>query len=248
MTKKFITAVQFLTIIPINRNIQILPEELAKSTFFFPLVGIIIGSFLVITNEVFSPIFSNLLVACVILIVEIVITCGFHLDGLIDTFDGLFSGFKNRDRIIEIMKDSRVGGMGVIFLFVFLLLKFSLIYELSPLFKNKILLLMPGFGRWTTVLGVRFFPSAITNSNSSLGRIYKKSIENKEFFISTLFLLLAGVLILKSKFILFFLIITLLIIIFFLYIKIKIGGITGDILGAGCEIGEVLFLIIGVLL
>lgn len=246
--KKFVNAIQFLTIIPINRNMQTNPEELAKSTVFFPLVGVIVGSFLVITNEFFSLIFSNLLVACFILITEIVITCGFHLDGFVDTCDGLFSGFKNKDRIIEIMKDSRVGGMGVIFLFVFLLLKFSLIYELSPLFKDKILILMPAFGRWATVFGARFFSSAINNNNLSLGKIYMKSVGNKEFFFSTLFLLLVGILILKFKFILSFLIITPLIIFFFLYIKSKIGGITGDILGAGCEIVEVLFLIIGALL
>lgn len=247
MTKKFINAIQFLTIIPVSKKYLPTPQELAKSTIFFPFVGIVIGSFLVLTNEFFSIFFSNIVVSCLVLICGIVITCGFHLDGLVDTFDGLFSGFKNKDRIIEIMKDSRVGGMGVIFLFIFLLLKFSLIYELSPLFKNEILILMPAFGRWATVFGARFYPPARRESKG-LADVYTSYVGNFEFIIATISTLFFSILFFGVNSVLFFGIILIFNLFFYSYIKNKIGGITGDILGAGCEITEVLFLAIGALL
>lgn len=247
MIKKFINAVQFLTVIPVNKNIQTNPEDLAKSTIFFPLVGIIIGSFLVITNELLSLIFSNLLVSVFILITEIIISCGFHLDGLVDTFDGIFSGFKNKERIVEIMKDSRVGGMGVIFLFLFLFLKFSLIYELSPVFKNKVLLLMPVFGRWMAVFGARFYES-VKRGEESLAEIYTDYVSNFEFIVATIFILVLSFLIFGFNSVLFWVIIFIFNLYFYNYINSKIGGITGDILGASCEITEILFLITGVLL
>lgn len=241
--KKFINALQFLTIIPLNKNIQTTPEELARSSIYFPFVGLIIGAFLVLINEFFSMFFSNMLVCCLIFICEIVITCGFHLDGLIDTFDGLFSGFKNKDRIIEIMKDSRVGAMGVIFLFIFLLLKFSLIYELHPLIKNRTLFLMPIFGRWAIVFGARFF-HALKRDNLGLAEVYTSYVSNFEFTLATIFVLIFTFVFSIFNGIVAFCIILIFNLLFFNYIKNKIGGITGDVLGASCEITEVLFLFI----
>lgn len=247
MIKKFITSIQFLTIIPINRKYLPSEKDLAKSTIYFPFVGLIIGAFLVLTNEFFSLFFSKLFVSCLILITGVIVTFGFHLDGLIDTFDGLFSGFRNKDRIIEIMKDSRVGAMGVIFLFLFLLLKFSLIYELQNNIISKALILMPVFGRWATVFGARFYTPAKTN-NMSLAEVYTSYVRNFEFIIATIFIVFFSILIFGINSIIIFLILLIFNVLFFNYIKNKIGGITGDTLGAGCEMTEVLFLLIVVIL
>lgn len=247
MIKKFISAIQFLTIIPINRKYLPTEKELAKSTIYFPFVGLIIGAFLVLTNEFFSLFFSKIFVSCLILIIGVIITCGFHLDGLIDTFDGLFSGFKNKDRIIEIMKDPRVGAMGVIFLFLFLLLKFSLIYELKNDTILKALILMPAFGRWATVFGARFYTPA-KRTNLSLVEVYTSYVGNFEFVIATIFIVFFSILIFGINSVIIIGIVLIFNVLFFNYIKSKIGGITGDTLGAGCEMTEVLFLLVVILL
>ena len=107
MIKGFILAIQFLTRIPINIPVDFNRENLSKTTFFYPLTGMIIGGIAGLVYYLAS--YINKDIASFLAVTTIIIvTGGLHLDGLGDTFDGFLSA-RDRERILDIMKDSRIG-------------------------------------------------------------------------------------------------------------------------------------------
>lgn len=236
--KSFLIALKFLTIFPLAKELELQEETLAKSAKYFPLIGILIGSILVGVYFLFSFIFPPIIVSVIILISLTWITRGFHLDGFIDTVDGLFGGM-DKDERLKIMKDVQIGSFGVIALVSLLLLKFTLILELSSqkLFP-LVLILTPGFSRWSMVLSMPLYFYPRNKGTGSFTKLVKKRdvlIASIIMFIFAIGLLrLEGLILLFSAFI-FMLLITQL-------ISRKIGGMTGDTYGALNEIMEVIIL------
>jgi len=224
--------------LPVAKNLEIQEETLAKSVKYFPLAGILIGLILAGVNFLFSFIFPAMVVSVIILIFLVWIGRGFHLDGWADTIDGLFGGADKEERL-KIMKDSQIGSFGVIALVSLLLLKFTLIFELSSqrVFPF-ILILMPAMGRWSMVLTMPFYSYLRVKGTGSFTKLVKK----RDVLIATIliFVLSAGLLRLKGFILLFSAFIFTLLIT--QWISRKIGGMTGDTYGALNETIEVLFL------
>lgn len=174
----FIIALTFLTRLKIGSKQQVLTEDFSKSVYYFPLIGLLIGIILSLTAVFGRAILEPQTVAGIILILEVVLTGGIHLDGLCDTCDGVFAG-KERGKILEIMKDSHVGAMGVISLFAVLLLKWLFLAEVlawSTQFfsvQSYVLILMPLLGRWAMTCVVFLYPSA---REEGLGKLFKKNL------------------------------------------------------------------------
>ena len=109
----FLITLQFLTRIPANKDLKASEEDFAKGIAYFPIVGLIIGVFnltvLITASKVLGGVFP--VICC--LIAGTAITGGIHVDGLADTCDGIFSS-RSRDRMLEIMRDSRIGTIGTI--------------------------------------------------------------------------------------------------------------------------------------
>ena len=96
----------------------------------------------------------------ILVIAEFLITGGLHADGLMDTSDGLFSG-RERDRKLEIMKDSRIGSFGVVAFVFVTLLKWQLLTAIPTAeFIPMALIMMPLMSRWSLVLSIRSYPYA----------------------------------------------------------------------------------------
>lgn len=87
--KKFIIALQLLTIIPLNKNISIKNSEIARCSIAFVPVGIIQGIILILVYLVTNNLFENEILAGIILMTSVLYNGGFHIDGLSDTFDGI---------------------------------------------------------------------------------------------------------------------------------------------------------------
>ncbi|UHA76104.1 adenosylcobinamide-GDP ribazoletransferase [Paenibacillus sp. 481] len=119
-------AVQFLTRIPVPWAVPFTNEVLKRSTTFFPWAGLLIGFLVWGTGWGLALVLPAWPAAALTLFVAIALTGGLHLDGLMDTADGIFS-HRSRERMLEIMKDSRVGAMGVIACVAVLILKWSLV-------------------------------------------------------------------------------------------------------------------------
>jgi adenosylcobinamide-GDP ribazoletransferase len=116
--KRLILLIQFLTRIPININLSVTREDLSKSVIYFPIVGYIIGIILALFYKFSIFYFDKIIIVFLVVIIEIVITGGLHIDGLSDTVDGIYSG-REKKKIIEIMKDPNVGTFGVLSIIIY---------------------------------------------------------------------------------------------------------------------------------
>ncbi len=236
MIDGMILAIQFLTRLPINIRVDWTRENLRKSTFFFPFVGLLIGLFAYLVNFLFSKINPD--IGAIFTVLALVfITGGLHLDGLSDTCDGFFSN-RDKDQVLEIMKDSRVGAFGVISLVLIIILKYVLVANLAG---NAFIFLVFSLGnsRTVQVFNLTFKRPA---RDSGIGYMFKTSEPGQNtIFGILLYIIVASYFDIK---------ILLPLLINFLFMEAlakysygKIGGVTGDVFGAMAELGEVVSLI-----
>jgi adenosylcobinamide-GDP ribazoletransferase len=203
---------------------------------YYPLVGFFVGLVLVGANQGFSPFLPRPVVAILLVIILASITGGLHLDGFCDTIDGLTSG-KSREDMLRIMRDSRVGAFGVVGLMCLLMFQFVLLVEIPAKLLSRSLLLMAILSRWTMVQVA--YRSIYARPEGGLGKPFVERLGARELLIATVLVLvfagalfgLQGVLILVLDGLLGYAIRQ--------FFHRKLGGITGDVLGATNEITEV---------
>lgn len=156
----FFIALQFLTRLKIVNQTEWSVEDFGKSVVAFPYVGLIIGLILALLYGILSPFIPLVPLMLIIVVTEFLITGGLHADGLMDTSDGLFSG-RERERKLEIMKDSRIGSFGVVAFVFVTLLKWQLLTAIPTAeFIPMALIMMPLMSRWSLVLSIRSYPYA----------------------------------------------------------------------------------------
>lgn len=185
MIRSFLLAVSFLTILPVYKKMAN-NQELAGSVSYYPLVGLLIGLAGAAGYLVLGSLDVTLTADVVALVIMITITGGLHWDGLMDTADGLFSG-RDRETKLAIMKDSRVGAMGVLAFGTVFLLKIACLFDLTKGLKLTALLLAPAVGRWAMTLCIVYYPSASTGLGACL-----KQAGNRQFILASLILLALG--------------------------------------------------------
>lgn len=233
----FLEALQFLTIIHLRKG-DFDIQKLSASKMYFPLVGTVLGILLIVLNNLISKIFPEPLLSLILVTVLIVLTGALHLDGLADTIDA-FGGGRNKEDILRIMRDSSIGTFGVLALILVILLKISLISLMPHNLKNSGLFFMATLSRYSMNIGLHFFPYAREEGKA---KIFFEEKKHGMFLLSTLITIFLLSLTLKwISFLILFVVIgfTLLI---NMVINEKINGLTGDTLGAVCELNEVLIL------
>jgi len=239
MITSFLLALQFLTVIPLRVK-DASEQKIAGSMVFFPLIGLFLGLFLWGTNSLLSFFnFPFLALNVITVVVLIAITGGLHLDGLSDTADAFLSG-KPREQMLEIMRDSRTGVMGVLSLISIILLKVALLYSISLSLKPIVLMLMCSLSRWSAVATIFFFPYARQEGKA---RVFIKGMNLKIFILSSVVAVFSAAAIWQIKGLAVLLIITGFSYMLGKFSTKKIGGITGDTLGAGIEITEIITLV-----
>jgi len=248
----FISAIKFLTAIPIFQKRKDSQEDWEHSVVYFPIVGLMIGLFLVGMNWVLGLLFPSAIVSILLIVFLVLITGALHLDGFIDTCDGI-AGHKSVEDRWKVMKDSRVGAFGIIGVVLLLPVKYlSLISIPTELFITS-LIIMPVISRWTIVFALFTFPYA---KSEGLGKSISQSVNGLRFSISTITTLALVIVIGWMTNISYFYIIGptimlatwIIIVLFAGYLKRKFAGLTGDTYGAINEVSEVCVLIIFVLL
>lgn len=158
-------AFQFLSRFPVPVEVNFTPEVLRRSVKYYPLVGLAIGAALCLAAAGSAWLLPTMPAAVLILAIWIWLTGGLHLDGWMDSADALLS-YRSRERMLEIMKDSRVGAMGVIACILLLLLKMSLIYSLIGIgyaATGAALLMAPIWSRWFMSYAMKAWPTAREN-------------------------------------------------------------------------------------
>ncbi len=243
-------AIRFLTIIPVisfppsnntNQDEEALTENFANSMAFFPLVGMLIGILLVVLRRIFYylPV-SPLICDTLILVVWIWLSGGLHLDGFADSVDG-FLGGHNKEEILNIMKDSATGAKGVVALVSLLLLKFVLLVEMPLFLKDAALFFTPVIGRWSMVIAA--FLGKPARLKNSMGKLFMDYVGWREVIFASLTLAVIGILLFRLYFLPLVIIGVGIVLLMLKYCQQKIGGISGDILGAINEIVEVFILL-----
>jgi adenosylcobinamide-GDP ribazoletransferase len=237
--KRLIAAIQFLTIIPMGKPAIYDPKGMIP---FFPIVGLIIGTLVSIFDYMVLKLWPEPVVSVLDVIFLVIITAGLHLDGLGDTADGLL-GHHAREKALNIMKDSRIGVMGLLAIICGLAVKWGGILNLEA---NRALLiaLIPAYARSGMVFGIRFLPYGRPDGGTGQG-CFEAPLTPYAFWgllipvAFSCFLGWRGIW-LNSCFIL----ITLTIL---FYYKKRIGCITGDMLGTMSEVTEsMLFLLVSI--
>ena len=239
MIKRLLLALQFLTVIPVKfQSVQ--EKEMQESAIYFPLVGLFLGLILVATDYLLSFInFTPILVSVILVILLIILTGGLHLDGLADTFDAFLSR-KNKEETLRIMQDSHIGVMGVLAIISVILLKIALLYSIGVLLRPLALVLMCILSRWSFVLVMFLFNYARQEGKA---KVFIQGMNLKIFVLSTVIALACILTIWQIKGLVIMLIVALVGYLTGKSITNKIGGITGDTLGAMNELTEVVILL-----
>jgi adenosylcobinamide-GDP ribazoletransferase len=235
--RSLILSLQFLTRLPTPRIADFRPEDLSRSSDWFPLVGIIVGCSVAAAIWVGQHA-TPWIAALAALVVWVWITGALHLDGLGDVADGLAAAHRSPERFLEVLRDPHVGAFGAIAIALQLIAKIVLLAEVARHSLLGALVLIPAWARWgTLVWSATVSPLASGTGERFSWRINQTSmlaqgavLAGLSFWLSPA--LLAALLIVPAL---------------SLYWRLRLGGITGDCLGASVEVTETLLLVVVVL-
>ncbi|MGQ9558208.1 MAG: adenosylcobinamide-GDP ribazoletransferase [Desulfurispora sp.] len=236
--KSLVFALQHLTRLPVW-DVEFDPLALGRSSMFFPLAGLLLGSFLVGIFWLGAMVFPPLVTAALLVVGLIVLTGGLHLDGFMDTMDGVLSG-RSAERKLEIMRDSRVGAFGALSVVCLLMLKLVSVFCLPAYIMPRILLLVPVLSRWGMLYVIARFPYA---RPEGLGQLFQQHTGTRELLVGGIITLLAAGVIGGPGGLGLLLLSTLLAHGLGRCWQGQLGGLTGDTYGATNEILEVALLL-----
>lgn len=239
--KRLILAFQFMTRIPIPVNLDVDGDDLAQSMIFYPIVGLAIGTVCYIAYYIFGCIATEKIVPSIAaIIIGILITGAFHIDGFADVCDALLSN-KDASGMLSIMKDSRIGTGGAVAVTALLLFDAAMLIELRGDILYKALLLTPIFGRASIPCAAAL--SSYAREEGGLGRTFIDKAGWRQALIAMLIAIALGALIIGYRALILAIASTASAFGFSIYMKRKIGGMTGDTLGATCEIAQAVVLL-----
>jgi len=233
-------ALTFLTKLPWPWRGPADETALARSMFWFPWVGALLGLIFWAAWAGLQKFLPAPAAAAVLLTLTVWVTGGLHLDGLADTADGLGGG-RTTAEALTIMKDSRVGAFGVISLILGLVLKFSLFLSLASQTRGAgVLLVFPIISRWGMVLLAYLSPYA--RAEGGLGQAMTLGVSPRVLIGASLSAGGLALLILGAPGLGLCIAAGVLVWLGSLYFQRRLGGITGDILGAANEVLEIMVL------
>ncbi len=237
-----------MTRIPIKADIGF-DEEFHKSIVYFPLVGFVIGLISYLIGSLAIKVFDPFVTSILIVGAEVIITGGLHIDGLGDTFDAIYSN-RDKERMLEIMKDSRLGTNSLLAILFLVLIKIGILTNIINANLLWIIIFMPLVSRLGVIV---MLYKTVTPRKAGMGNIFIGKATLNMFIIAIIYSiaiigLISKFIFLSSDLLLIKLLSSILIVILFDYlfknhIYKKIDGITGDILGCTIELGELIFIL-----
>lgn len=236
----FRTALSFLTIFPVANDMTPEPDRLARSMGFFPAAGLVLGLGLVVLNWLLDGLIPRPVLDCLLILFLILATGALHLDGIADLIDGLAGG-KDRAGVLEIMKDSRVGAIGVVGLVMVLLLKYLSLVYIDLELKSAALIMTPAAGRWIQVVLASY--CKYLRPQGGTGAAFVEQVGEREVMIATGTLIAAAIVLFGFSGIFLVFLFGIVAMILLRYFQSRLGGVTGDVLGAATEVVEVMSLL-----
>ncbi len=226
-------AAQYLTIVPVRIG-PAAAEELAlgRSAPWFPVVGLALGVVLALTDRLTGWLFPALLGALLTVTVWKLLTGGLHLDGLADCLDGLVAA--DPEHRLRVMRDSRIGAFGAVGLILFLLLEIAALAELAGGLRWRVLMAVPVIGRAMPGLLSLCFPAVPGGRGAAFGAGVRRSAVLVALALSGTIAVAA----LGWGGLIALVVACLVSLILGQFFTTRLGGITGDVLGAAVEVAE----------
>jgi adenosylcobinamide-GDP ribazoletransferase len=234
---RFCTALRFLTILPVSWRAFDDGENFTKSLPYFALVGLLIGGIGLFLASLLLLIFPTQVVAVISIVYLAGVSGCLHLDGLADSGDGLLSA-RSRESSLAIMKDSRVGAMGVIVVVFVLLAKYAALSSMTGLELCGALFFMPLGGRCAILVTMATLRYA--RPEGGLGSLFYADFSRFSAFCGAMVFVLLLLICYRWAAVLTLTLVAIGILFFNGLCRAKLGGATGDTLGAGCEIAEMI--------
>ncbi|MFW5759595.1 MAG: adenosylcobinamide-GDP ribazoletransferase [Cyclobacteriaceae bacterium] len=232
-----LTAIMFYTRIPVPNWIDHSENLLNKATRYFPFMGWMVGGFTAGIFYLCMYILPSEVSLLLSISAGVLLTGAFHEDGFADFCDA-FGGGWSKQKILDIMKDSRVGAFGAIGLMLILALKFFTLQAMPFLLIIKSLLLGHILSRYAATVFL-YTSRYVRENEDSKAKPVGKKMEIKEIILASIFGL-APLALFPWKYLLILLPVSLCLLWFRRYLHKWIGGYTGDCLGAIQQVNEVL--------
>jgi cobalamin 5'-phosphate synthase/cobalamin synthase len=238
--KSLLAAVAFCTRIPVR--VPFSAEDVGTAARWFPFIGALLGLCNWGIAEALRPVLPAAVIGVVVVAFEALVTGALHFDGLADTLDG-FGGGKTRDDILRIMRDHAIGTYGAMALILLVALKVTAVMTLVEQHRLfPMVLLAPALGRWNVVLLSWWLPYARPSQAVS------RNIGRREMIwatsLTTVLVALTG----SWRGCVCWAASALCAVLFGRFCRNRIGGVTGDTLGASEQMGESMVLLAGVAL
>ena len=228
--KGFLSAIQFITILPWGEAERFDPQRMIP---YFPIVGIALGVLVALFDYVAVSFWGQTVASLLDVIFLALLTGAFHIDGLGDAADGLL-GQRPKEKILAIMKDSRLGTMGLVAIVAGLSIKWAGIAGLDTN-RTLLLIIMPAFARGSMLFGMRYLPYGRPEGGTGVD-FFKDELKPSAFWGLSLPVLLSFLLGWQAIWLIIcFAAITAGLI---RYYQRRVGCITGDMLGAMKEVSE----------
>ena len=231
-------ALEFLTVLRLRRPRVIAAAAVARAQLWYPLVGLLLGGLAAGIDRLLTGRMPAAPEAALLVLLLEGLTGLLHLDGLADAADGLL-GLHSRERRLEIMRDSRTGSFGVAAIALILLLAFAAVSALSGPARSAVLLVSPVTGRAAMVTVMAAFPYARTGGLADGFHLHARSWVGATALamacvIALLALGVAGIGLLAGGIAAALLV--------GVFARVRVGGVTGDVVGASCEVAQVVCL------
>ncbi len=229
------TAIRFLTLLPLSWHAGDDKEHFSSCLYYFPVVGLMIGSLSYILARLLCHFLPIQVASTGILFFLAFISGCLHLDGVADSADGLLSS-RPREKALAIMKDSRTGAMGVIAIVFILLGKYAALSSMNSEMFCKAAFFIPLAGRCVIVCTMAMQQYA--RKEGGIGTLFYSKKSKKPAMFSVFVLLTMLVIFAPKALPLLSFALVISIALFISWCNAKLGGATGDTLGASCEIAE----------
>jgi adenosylcobinamide-GDP ribazoletransferase len=230
--KSAFAAIAFLTRLPVARLAGFDASDVSRSAGWFPLVGVLLGAAYAFAGSLLRPHLPLMLVAILLVALDAIVTGALHFDGLADTADG-FGGGKDREDVLRIMRDHSIGSYGGVALILLIAIKassYSILLARSDWFR--ISLCVPALGRWSMLLLTGTLDYARESHSVATG-MKKAALGWGTLTTAALLVLIRSPQACAAA-----AIVAIVTAVFGLYCRRRIGGITGDTLGANLQLSE----------
>lgn len=236
----FFHALFFYSRIPAGK-INYSEENLTKAFRYFPLVGIIVGAIgggIFLLSRWIFPVSVALVISVAVMVL---VTGALHEDGLSDFFDG-FGGGRDKERILAIMKESTIGAYGVIALILLFVSKLTLLLSINPSHIITVLIASHASSRMMPIFLINSSHYARTGESKAMHT--RRRTDKVTFVIALIFGLLPLVFISWKIILVVIPVYAMIVMVLKKYTERKIGGFTGDVLGALQQFSELAFYLV----